>query len=231
MEYTRATWNENHKRLRELLKKKSTFDSAINLFLDQHARIHSSDVSGIDCITFEDELWEGMDEITFRTGQNKKGRTVAYGMWHSTRIEDITMNILVDGEKQVIDQENWLKRINSSIYDTGNALDENEILKFSQTIDMQALRDYRKAVGRKTREIVHRLEYADLKRKVSELGLEKIIELGAVANDEAAIWLIDFWGKKTVAGVLLMPVTRHHMVHINESMEAKKRGLRKIKKR
>lgn len=31
--------------------------------------------------------------------------------------------------------------------------------------------------------------------------------------------------KKTVAGILLMPATRHYFVHINESMEAKKRGL------
>ncbi|MGF7056923.1 hypothetical protein [Brassicibacter mesophilus] len=50
--------------------------------MDQHARVHASDISEIGCTTFEDELWEGMDEIAFRKGQNKKGRTVAYGIWH-----------------------------------------------------------------------------------------------------------------------------------------------------
>lgn len=226
MEFNRKTWNSNHKILRELLKKESTFKDAINLFLDQHARIHSSDISGIERATFEDELWEGMDEIAFRKGQNKKGRTVAYGMWHSARIEDITINLLVAGENQIIDEDNWIDRINSSIYDTGNALDRDGILKFSQTIDMQALRDYRKAVAKKTRKIACSLTYSDLKIKALEIGLEKAISLGAVANNENALWLIDFWRKKTVSGILLFTATRHHLVHINESMEAKKRGLK-----
>lgn len=29
---------------------------------------------------------------------DKKGRTIAYGLWHLARIEDITMNILVADE-------------------------------------------------------------------------------------------------------------------------------------
>lgn len=64
------------------MRKEATFKDAINLFMDQHARVHASDISEIGCTTFEDELWEGMDEIAFRKGQNKKGRTVAYGIWH-----------------------------------------------------------------------------------------------------------------------------------------------------
>ncbi|WP_432401557.1 DinB family protein [Wukongibacter sp. M2B1] len=226
MENTKKVWNENHKILRNLLKKELTFKKAIDLFMYQHAQIHDSDISGIKCVTFEDELWEGTDEITFRKGQNKKGRTIAYGMWHSARIEDIAMNLLVADEEQVIDKDNWLKRMNSSIYDTGNALNSDGILEFSGTIDMQALRGYRKAVGKKTRKIVNSLVYGDLKRKALESGLEKAIELGAVAKDENALWLIDFWRKKTVSGILLMQATRHHLVHINESMEAKRRGLR-----
>jgi len=224
MEYTKKTWSQNQKILRNLLGKEATFKEAISLFMDQHARVHALDVSGIECFTFEDELWKDIDEISFRLGLNKKGRTVAYGIWHSTRIEDITMNLLVAEEEQVIDEYNWLNRINSSIYDTGNALDSTEIIEFSKTINMEALKDYRNFVGKKTRNIVNSFTYADLKRKVSKSGLEKIISLGAVVKDEKASWLVDFWGKKTVAGILLMPATRHLLVHINESMEAKKGG-------
>lgn len=54
--------------------------------------------------------------------------------------------------------------------------------------------------------------------------MQRILDEGAVRNVEAANWLIDFWGKKNVAGILLMPITRHHVVHINESMSAKKKG-------
>lgn len=230
MEHTKKTWNENFKRLRSLFKKESTFQEAVDLFMEVHARVHASDVSKADYVTFEDELWNGLDETTFRTGQNKKGRTVAYGMWHSARIEDITMNLLVANGDQVIDQGGWMEKINATIYDTGNALDTDQILEFSRTIDMQGLRDYRNAVAQKTREITRSLTFSDLDTMALESGLKKAISLGAVANHENALWLIDYWAKKTVSGILLMPATRHHLVHINESMEAKKRGLRTLNK-
>lgn len=196
--------------------------------MDVHARVHASNVSRADYVTFKDEIWDGLDETTFRTGQNKKGRTVAYGMWHSARIEDITMNLLVADDDQVIDQGGWMEKINSTIYDTGNALDADQILAFSKTIDMQALRDYRNAVAQKTRNIVRLLTFSSLKTMALKSGLEKAVFFGAVVNHEDALWLIDYWKKKTAAGILLMPATHHHLVHINESKDAKKRGLRAL---
>jgi len=53
--------------------------------------------------------------------------------------------------------------------------------------------------------------------------LQRILDEGAVLNVDGAKWLIDFWGRKNVAGILLMPVTRHNLVHINESMNIKKK--------
>jgi hypothetical protein len=54
--------------------------------------------------------------------------------------------------------------------------------------------------------------------------LKRIIDEGAVLDVEASNWLIDFWGRKNVAGILLMPATRHHVVHLNESFSAKKKS-------
>ena len=81
---------------------KNDIEESKNLFLSLHAMVHSSNMSGIDEKTFEDELRENLDENKFRTATNEKGRTIAYGMWHSSRIEDITMNILVDKGEQGI---------------------------------------------------------------------------------------------------------------------------------
>ncbi|MDF2592356.1 MAG: hypothetical protein K0S75_1822 [Clostridia bacterium] len=221
MDIGRSLWNAQQSHLREILLKPDRFDEAIKLCLDQHAMVHTSDMSGTNGMTFEDELWKDLDETTFRTAVGVKGRTIAYGIWHSTRIEDITMNILVAGNNQVIDSDNWTAKINSSIYDTGNAMNAGEIQKFSSNISMQELRKYRIAVGRRTREIIQGFKPTDLKKKFDDIRLEKIFDIGAVSKDAAASWLVDFWGKKNVAGILLMPVTRHHVVHINESLTAK----------
>ncbi len=72
--------------------------------------VHSSNLSGIEEQTFEDELFEKLDEKTFRTSTNEKGRTIAYGIWHSTRAEDITMNILVAGDKQIFHTDHWQQK-------------------------------------------------------------------------------------------------------------------------
>lgn len=227
MDNRRALWNEKQTHLREILLKADRFDEAMKLCLEQHSMVHPSEMSGANVVTFEDELWKGLDEATFRTAVGVKGRTVAYGMWHSARIEDITMNILVAGSNQVIDSDNWLARINSNIYDTGNAMNADEIMEFSKSINMNELRNYRIAVGRRTREIIQGLRPADLKRKFDAATLEKIFDIGAVSRHEAASWLVDFWGRKNVAGILLMPVTRHHVVHINESLAAKSKANKK----
>jgi len=69
--------------------------------------------------------------------------------------------------------------------------------------------------------------YQDLNKRIPEERLQKVSSLSAVLSEEQSFWLIDFWRKKTVSGILLMLVTRHHLVHLNESMQSKAIGQRK----
>lgn len=103
-------WNNNLKHLRQIILKKGEIAESKDLFLSLHAMVHSSNMSGIDEKTFEDELWENLEEDKFRIATNEKSRTIAYGMWHFTRIEDITMNILVDKGEQVLNTGNALTK-------------------------------------------------------------------------------------------------------------------------
>ena len=47
---------------------------------------------------------------------------------------------------------------------------------------------------------------------------------GAVV--EGARGLLDYWGGLTIAGLLLMPPTRHNFVHLNEAWMLKGKALR-----
>lgn len=216
-------WNEKIKKLRDIILKQDKFEESINLCLELHSMVHSSEMAGINIKTFEDELWDELDENTFKTAV-KEGHTIGYSLWHTARIEDITMNILVADDEQVFNIGNWREKINSNIIDTGNAMMENEIIEFSKNINMQELRNYRIAVGRRTREIIKNLKPSDMKRKFINDSLKRILDEGAVVNADGARWLIDFWGRKNVAGIILMPVTRHQVVHINEALSIKKKS-------
>ena len=217
-------WNNKIKQLREIILRPDRIEESKSLSLSLHSMVHSSIMSGTDKKTFEDELWEGLDENAFKTLKNEKGRTIAYGIWHSTRIEDITMNLLVAGDKQIFNGGNWKERINSKIIDTGNAMSQNEIMEFSKDINVQELKNYRIEVGRRTRDIIKSLSAQDMKRKFDKHRLQRILDEEAVLDVEGSNWLIDFWGRKNVSGIILMPVTRHQVVHINESLSAKKKS-------
>jgi hypothetical protein len=224
-------WNSQQNLLKSIITKVDKFDEIIKLCLDQHSMVHIGEMSQTSVETFEDELWDGLDEIEFRTMPTIKDEmTIAWCLWHSTRIEDMTMNILVDDGNQVINTDKWIEKMNVRVCDTGNAMTIEEIIDFSSNIDMYELKNYRKAVGRKTREIIKRLEPSDLKRKVEVNRLQRVLDEGGVLNIEGANWLIDFWGRKNVAGILLMPVTRHHIVHINQSIQLKQKLRKSAKK-
>jgi len=218
------SWNDDIKELRKIILKPDKIQESKSLALSLHSMVHLSIMSGVDKKTFEDELWEGLDENTFRTSQNQKGRTIAYGIWHCTRIEDITMNLLVAGDKQIFNREKWQEKINSNITDTGNAMSEDDIMEFSKNINMEELKNYRIEVGRRTRGIVENLSTQDMKRNFDKHRLQRILDERAVLDVKASNWLIDLWGRKNVAGIILMPMTRHQVIHINESLSAKKKS-------
>jgi hypothetical protein len=131
------------------------------------------------------------------------------------------MNMLVSGSPQLINQENWFERMKADFRHTGNAMDGSEIEVLSATINIEALRAYRLAVGRRTRQIVQGLGPEELKRKVNSTRLQQVMDEGAVVK--ASRGIVDYWSKRDIAGLLLMPATRHNLVHLNEALKLKAR--------
>jgi hypothetical protein len=214
-------WNERQKVLRRDLESGQNFDTAMPLFLEQHALVHSSDMVYCQFTSFADEIWENLTEQGFRRIPKIEDYSIAWVIWHIARIEDITMNLLVAGSPQLAYSDNWLARIKSPCSDTGNAMDRQAVTLLSSSVDIDALRAYRVAVGRRTREIVKTLNVEDLKRKVSPDRIQMIIDQGAVVPEAKGI--VNYWSRRTVAGLLLMPPTRHNMVHVNQALRIKKR--------
>ncbi|MBN1815567.1 MAG: DinB family protein [Anaerolineae bacterium] len=220
MDYRKLCLNRQTE-LRRLLSSSERHDEAIQLFLSQHAMLHSAKMAQTEPWSFEDEVLDGMTEEQIRRIPRNCEHSVAWLIWHIARCEDITMNLLVAGSPQVLNQDGWLERIKTPVGHTGNEMDKAGVARFSTSIDIGALRAYRVAVGRRTREIVKRLGPEDLKRKVDPARLQRVWDEGAVV--EAASYITDYWGKRNVAGLLLMPATRHHIVHLNEALKLKRR--------
>jgi hypothetical protein len=89
-------WNPKQALLKDLIQKPDRFDEAIKLCLDMHSLVHTSEMSKTGIKTYEDGLWDGLSEETFRAKPTAKDASIAWNIWHLTRIEDITVNILIE---------------------------------------------------------------------------------------------------------------------------------------
>ncbi|MGN1159217.1 MAG: DinB family protein [Lachnospiraceae bacterium] len=203
-----------HKELNSIIRKKDEFARAKHLFLKLHAKLHLSEVSDTDKNEV-DALLQDLSREEYAVMPTGKDETIAWALWHIARIEDLTINMLVAGTEQLFNNE-WKERLNVAITDTGNALSDDEIMELSKTINTTELLRYRNEVAKRTRQIIQLLAPEDMKRKIAPADLTRILENGGVTRQKDSIWLLDFWAKKDVAGILLMPPTRHAMLHLND---------------
>ena len=137
------------------------------LTLELHALVHPAEISGREEKTIADLVLDHMlagnqNEVvpreTWDTDLHYAGTKtvpICWQFWHTYRIEDLVSNILMENGRQIFNEE-WQKRINSSITDTGNALEYDEVFA---------------------------------------------------------------WGRLTVGGMILTPMTSHHMMHLPTSVE------------
>lgn len=116
-------------------------------------------------------------------------------------------------QNQLFDDE-WQKRIGTNITDTGNALELDEAITFAKGIHVEALREYMIAVGKNTRKILESLTLEQIKSMVPEEWVMRILEEGGVTTDIRSVWLLVFWGRLTRGGMILIPMTGHHMMHL-----------------
>jgi hypothetical protein len=214
MEANYRDWNDEHALLRQLLEKDKNYPKALETFLPHHAAVHAAEL-------YPEGHWSCADEILGRLNAEQMRRipkgsehSVVWALWHITRIEDVTLNILLAETPQVFQSQGWREKIGSPYENVGNEMSPDEIARLSESVDLKALMDYRLAVGQRTREIVRQLDFNELQKPPRPERLKRIAKEGAVG--EKAAWLLEYWGGKASSNLLLMPATRHCFVHLNE---------------
>lgn len=138
---------------------------------------------------------------------------LCWQFWHTYRIEDLVSNILMMNQSQIFNAE-WQSKIGASITDTGNALEFDEAVAFGKGIHVEALRDYMITVGKNTRSILEKLTLEQIQSMVPAQWVMRILEEGGVTTDFRSVWLLVYWGRLTRGGMILTPMTNHHMMHL-----------------
>lgn len=219
-----SSFEEQYKELERALQG-DDIEYIRKLALDVHAMVHPAEVSGKTEKTIADYVLDYMleghqndlmprenwEEDLHYAGTNTV--PMCWQFWHTYRIEDLVSNILMADQEQLFDAD-WQKRIGANIADTGNALELDEAIAFAKGIHVDALREYMIAVGKNTRQIIEKLTLEQIKSMVPEEWVVRILEEGGVTADIRSVWLLVFWGRLTRGGMILTPMTGHHMMHL-----------------
>jgi hypothetical protein len=146
------------------------------MFLDQHSAMHSAAVAGNKASAAE-RAFGGLSDEQMRVRPREDLNSLAWLMWHIARAEDIIVNPVLGGRPQVFGDA-WLRRLGIERRDFGIGMTSPEVSALTRQIDVAALRDYRDAVGLRTREVVGGFEAPDWDGEITAARLEQAAESG-----------------------------------------------------
>ena len=211
-------WSEELKKIRVLLKNEKNFFEGKKKLLEFRYELFC------EWEKFFDIQRDFLFEMPYPNSKGYDSKNIAYSIYHVFRIEDIVSNTLISDNEEII----LLSNYEFPIMTTGNELVGMEIKNALITMNIEKLHEYIKKVYDTTNDIIEKLEYNDLKKKIPSENREKLINEKSV--NEKNLWLVDYWCDKDVLGLINMPLTRPWIMHLEASKRIEN-GLKKVKKR
>ena len=193
---------------------------AKDLFLAQHAAVQSQAVGG-NPMSSAERTFGGVTDEQMRIRPREDLNSLAWLMWHIARTEDVLVNVVLAGRDQVLDDA-WRKRLNVSRPDIGTGMTSPEVTELTRAIDIGALREYRDAVGRRTREIVGAFKDADWGGQTQAADVQKAATQGGFGA-RAELLTKAFTGRPRAA-VLTGIALFHPAGHMGEASTVRTAG-------
>ena len=140
------------------------------------------------CRRYLDPVWERLNEIQLRRRPAPTLNSIAWNMWHVARAEDVGVNRFVVDRPQVLDDEKWLARLGLDVRHQGTGQTEAEADDTSTRIKLDALREYGKAVERRTRSVVETLAPTVFDETLAPETIHRVLFVEGFAHANAP-WL------------------------------------------
>lgn len=184
-----------------------------DLYLVQHARAHSVTMAG-GVPSNQDIALRDLTPAQICKRPIPGVNSLAFVLWHTTRAEDIGVNVIVANRTQIFDEGSWGDRLKITRRDLGSGMTYDEVDTFNTQIDVEALLEYRVAVGRRTQEVVRGLDLAVLSEPIDGAVVQRLREQGAFGP--YAEFVVQRWEGKNKEYTLMHTVLAHAFVHMGE---------------
>ena len=140
------------------------------------------------------DIWTVVLPELMRQRPHPRVNSIAWNMWHITRVEDAGLNRFVVDRPQVFDEGQWMERMNIPWRHHGTDMTFAEVDELDQRIDLSALQKYSKAVQLRTREIIRALIPRDLDPIMEEDRLRQLMVDEGIAHSNAEGFIKNYLG-------------------------------------
>jgi hypothetical protein len=161
-------------------------------------------------------IWENVPEDLMRQRPHPRLNAIAWILWHLTRVEDAGLNRFVVDRSQVLDEGQWMQRMNIPWRHNGGGLTSTEVDDLNQRIDLQALHGYSNDVRTRTVEIVTQIDPDSLDAVVEMDRLHKILYDEGLAMSSQAAGLLETYTGWTKGKCLMNFGLTHPFQHVGE---------------
>jgi hypothetical protein len=172
---------------------------ALGLFRLRYDAVHGG---------FVDELFAGLTDVQIRARPHGLN-SVAWLVWHATRVEDVAVSRFVADRPQVLAGGDWLGRLGVDRRDVGSGMTGAEVETLSARIDVPALQGYARTVAEGTRSVVGALAPAAWDEIVPPDRVRRVVADEDVLVD-AGRWVGDFWARGHARGWYLLQTALLH---------------------
>jgi hypothetical protein len=122
--------------------------------------------------------------------------------------------MVVDG-MQVLDEEDWLDRLNVPFRHHGTGMTDQEVTELSDCVDVGVLRDYHLAVGKRSGAVVASIDADTLDQVPDAFYLSRVLFDEGVLHTNAE-WVAQNYSGKPKAWFLLHLGLTHNYEHLGE---------------
>jgi hypothetical protein len=146
------------------------------------------------CDFWLEGVWEQVPDEAMRQRPHPQVNSIAWNLWHLTRVEDAGLNRFVVDLPQVLDEGDWSQRLNIPWRHNGGEMSFAEVDELNGRIDLAALHEYALAVQSRTRAIVNQLDPQQMEAAMDEARLRLILFDEGLAHPRASGLLQNYTG-------------------------------------
>ena len=147
-------------------------------FFLMHGGNHTGDVAGVER-TLSDRVFGALGDDQMRARPAKGVNSLVWLLWHMARTEDVAVNLVMTAGTQVLD-DTWARRMNIDDRHIGSGMSSDEVDHLTARANIDEVRAYRSAVGRRTRDVVRAFPAASWDEVIGHEDIDRAKRVGAL---------------------------------------------------